>query len=76
MVEMGITPKVILAAIFTFMAVLECSGVQLKIISFNIQNFGKPEKLWDDSASRNVSAPAMELSQVNNNIITTTMILT
>ena len=71
---MGIIPKVVIAAIFTYMAVLECSGVQIKIISFNIQNFGKPEKLWDDIALRNVSAPAMELSQVNN--ITTTMILT
>ena len=74
MVEMGITPKVLLVAILIFMAVLECSGVQLKIISFNIENFGKPEKLWDHIASRNVSAPALELSQVNN--ITTTIILT
>ena len=68
---MGIIPKVILAAILIFMAVLECSGVQLKIISFNIQNFGKQEKLWDHIASRNVSAPAMALSQVND--ITTTI---
>ena len=71
---MGIIPKVILAAIFTFMAVLECGGVELKIISFNIQNFGKQERLWDDIASRNVSAPTLELSQVND--ITTIMMLT
>ena len=71
---MGIIPKVLLATIFTFMAMLECVGVELKIISFNIQNFGKALKLWDDIASRNVSAPALELSQVND--ITTIMMLT
>ena len=46
---MGILPKVVLAAIFTFMAVLECSGEDIKIMSYNIQHFGKREKLVDES---------------------------
>ena len=63
---MGIIPKVVLAAIFTFMAVLECSGVQIKIISFNIENAGKRGKLYSDYGRRRESNLGRELVKVSN----------
>ena len=63
---MGIIPKVILVAIFTFMAVLECSGKDIKIISYNIQHFGRREKLWDNYRLRDVSDQAKKLVQVSS----------
>ena len=63
---MGIIPKVVLVAIFTFMVVLECSGEQIKIISFNIENFGRQAKLYNDYRRRMESDLAKGLVEVSN----------
>ena len=60
--------KVVLAAIFAFMTVLECSGVQLKIISFNIEHFARRDKLYRRYHPRlpDVSPLAERLVEVSN----------